>query len=89
MLVRLRNRLALSLLTAALAGCGSTTVTPARVTETNVARGARDIVGTSLVGVSGKTEKDQQGIDNAVAGLCGAGSYTPTECRKHAEETQK
>lgn len=52
-----------------------------------MASGARAIVGTSLIGVRGATPKDQDGVDNAVAGLCGVGAYTPAECSRHGKET--
>lgn len=51
-----------------------------------MAAGARGIVGTSLIGVRGSSDRDQAGIDDAVAGLCGAGSYTKAECARHGEE---
>lgn len=54
-----------------------------------MASGARAIVGTSLIGVRGATGKDQDGIDDAVAGLCGAGSYTRAECARHDKETSR
>lgn len=48
-----------------------------------MAAGARAIVGTSLIGVRGASSKDQDGIDDAVAGLCGARAYTAEECARH------
>lgn len=51
-----------------------------------MAAGARAIVGTSLIGARGASAKDQDGIDDAVAGLCGAGSYTRAECARHDRE---
>lgn len=51
-----------------------------------MAAGARAIVGTSLIGARGASVKDQDGIDDAVAGLCGARAYTQAECARHGEE---
>lgn len=54
-----------------------------------MAAGARAIVGTSLLGARGATVKDQDSIDDAVAGLCGAGSYTRAECARHDREASR
>lgn len=54
-----------------------------------MAAGARAIVGTSLIGVRGATVKDQDGVDDAVAGLCATGAYTKGECARHDRETAK
>lgn len=50
-----------------------------------MAAGARAIVGTSLIGTRGATPRDQENIDDSVAGMCGAGSYTQAECARHLE----
>jgi hypothetical protein len=47
------------------------------------------VVGTSLVGVKGATPKDQAGIDETAAGLCGAGIWTRSECARHGSENRK
>lgn len=44
---------------------------------------ARLIVGTSLVGARGASPRDQGAIDETVAGLCGAGVWTRSECARH------
>lgn len=54
-----------------------------------MARGAREIAGTSLIGAKGKTLEDQEAIDDTVAGMCGAGSYTKAECARHGKETRQ
>lgn len=46
---------------------------------------ARSIIGTSLIGARGKTAKDQDAIDDTVAGVCGARAWTVQECRAHDE----
>ncbi|MEQ1403818.1 hypothetical protein ABK249_02635 [Neorhizobium sp. Rsf11] len=46
---------------------------------------ARSIVGTSLIGARGKTARDQEKIDDTVAGLCGARAWTVEECAAHDE----
>ncbi|GAB4362285.1 MAG: hypothetical protein Kow0026_25970 [Oricola sp.] len=64
-----------------LAAC--TTSPPVAAGKADIARAARGIFGTSLIGVRGATPVDQDGIDAAVTGACAAGSYTPEECRRH------
>lgn len=54
-----------------------------------MASGARAIVGTSLIGARGASSKDQDAVDDAVAGLCGAGSYTRAECARHDKEASR
>jgi len=49
----------------------------------NLIESTRGIVGTSLIGAVGKTDADQDKIDDTVAGLCGAGVYTKMECLAH------
>ncbi|CDZ38055.1 hypothetical protein NOJ28_26560 [Neorhizobium galegae] len=49
-------------------------------------RTARAIVGTSLIGARGATLADQEGIDDTVAGVCGAGVWTPEECLAHDQK---
>jgi hypothetical protein len=48
----------------------------------------RSVVGTSLIGAKGAADKDQDGIDDSVAGICSVGAYTKTECERHDAETQ-
>jgi hypothetical protein len=81
-LTTLRNALALCAAIAATTAC-STTSPPASAGSKDVARGARAIFGTSLIGTRGATERDQDNIDDAVAGGCAAGSYTKSECVRH------
>jgi len=44
---------------------------------------ARSIIGTSLIGARGATPKDQEKIDDTVAGVCGSRTWTPAECAAH------
>jgi hypothetical protein len=44
---------------------------------------ARSIVGTYLIGARGKTPRDQDKIDETVAGLCGTKAWTEEECEAH------
>ncbi|MBE0691525.1 MAG: hypothetical protein IH590_00305 [Aquamicrobium sp.] len=84
----LRSALALCAATALLAGC-NTASKPIAAGSDHMAAGARAIVGTSLLGARGATVKDQDSIDDAVAGLCGAGSYTRAECARHGREASR
>ncbi|HTO29906.1 MAG TPA: hypothetical protein VL202_01810 [Pararhizobium sp.] len=68
------------------AGCSSTQQVSASKQKLNLT--ARAIVGTSLVGAWGATPRDQDKIDEAVAGLCGAGAWTKAECMAHDEAGQ-
>lgn len=43
------------------------------------------VVGTDLPGAQGKTLKDQDRIDSAIAGLCGAGIYGKDLCDVHTK----
>ena len=64
-----------------LPGCG----TPDGVNaSTDLQRStARSIIGTSLIGAKGKTDRDQFAIDETVSGICGAGVWTKSECARH------
>lgn len=73
----------------ALAGASCTSSRPIAAGSDHIAAGARAIIGTSLIGVRGASAKDQDGIDDAVAGLCGAGSYTRAECARHDREAAR
>jgi hypothetical protein len=58
--------------------------------QASVAKGqlqstARSIVGTSLIGARGATPRDQDKIDDTVAGLCGAKAWSAEECAAHDE----
>ena len=69
--------LAFALVTLTAASCSTLKPAPANKD------GLRRVVGTSLVGVQGRTQRDQLGIDETAAGLCGAGIWTPSECARH------
>ncbi|MGF7005782.1 hypothetical protein [Aminobacter sp. BE322] len=47
------------------------------------------MVGTSLVGVQGRTAADQAGIDATAAGLCAANIWTKSECAQHGKESRR
>jgi len=66
---------------ALLTGCGTSQALNA--SQNDIVRGARGVVGTALIGVQGKTPKDQDQIDETVARLCGTGVYTKSECARH------
>ena len=55
----------------------------------DLARAARGIMGTELIGTKGATKQDQDNIDDTVAGACSVGVYNPTECQRHEEAIQK
>jgi hypothetical protein len=44
---------------------------------------ARAIIGTSLIGAKGATPRDQEKIDDTVAGICGSRAWTAKECAEH------
>ena len=77
----LKKSLLASALVVSLTGCGTTQALNA--SQSDIVRGARGIVGTALIGAEGKTQKDQDKIDETVARLCGTGVYTPSECARH------
>lgn len=54
----------------------------------DLARAARSIFGTELIGTRGATPQDQDNIDDTVAGACAVGSYKAEECRRHQVLTQ-
>ena len=64
-----------------LVGCTSTK--PVSVAKGQLQSTARSIAGTSLIGARGATERDQDKIDDTVAGLCGARAWSPDECAAH------
>lgn len=59
------------------------------VTSERLNESARRIVGTSLIGAAGATASDQDKIDDTVAGLCGAQTWTKAECLKHEQSIGK
>ena len=82
----LLTRLALLAVSASiLAACTSSESLTAG--KADIAKAARGIFGTSLIGVKGATPADQDGVDAAVTGACAAKVYTPTECRRHQAQT--
>lgn len=66
-----------------VAACTSTQQVSA--SKTQLQSTARSIVGTSLIGARGRTARDQEKIDDTVAGLCGARTWTGEECAAHDE----
>lgn len=70
-------------LASTLVACGPSLKTAALKNDLQLS--ARRIVGTSLIGVKGETELDQDRIDDTVAGLCGAGIWTASECARHKQ----
>nr|WP_046665435.1 hypothetical protein [Neorhizobium galegae] len=82
------TRLALTVACAvSAAACTSTQQVGA--SKGQLSRTARAIVGTSLIGARGATPDDQEAIDDTVAGVCGAGIWTPGECLAHDQKTAK
>lgn len=70
-----------------VAGCttsGQVSASKDRQTDT-----ARKIVGTGLVGAQGRTEADQDKIDDTAARLCGARVWTRSECQRHGDESRR
>lgn len=68
------------------AGC-STTSQQGSASEQALASAARMVAGTSLIGAKGATKNDQDAIDDTVAGLCGVGAWTKSECARHGKAT--
>ncbi len=66
---------------AMLAGC--TTSSSIDAGKTDLARAARAVAGTSLIGAKGATPVDQEQIDDTAAGLCGAKAWSARECARH------
>nr|WP_245363406.1 hypothetical protein [Neorhizobium galegae] len=82
------TRLALTVACAvSAAACTSTQQVSA--SKGQLSRTARAIVGTSLIGARGATPDDQDAIDDTVAGVCGAGVWTPGECLAHDQKSAK
>lgn len=66
-----------------LAGCSTTEPVPVN------RDGLRRVVGTDLIGARGATGDDQMKIDLTIAGLCGGGVYTRSECARHGRESRR
>ena len=78
------KRIALALIVAcALSAAGCTSTARVSASKERLNQAARSIVGTSLIGVRGATAKDQNKIDETIAGLCGARVWTSAECSTH------
>lgn len=75
------NLVVCSFAVASLVGCG----TPAGISASADLQKStvRSVIGTSLIGTKGKTDRDQFAIDETVAGICGAGVWTQSECARH------
>lgn len=66
-----------------LAGC---TTSPRVSASADTQRATvRAVAGTALIGARGLTPADQDAIDDTAAGLCGAGAWTPSECKRHGD----
>lgn len=68
-----------------LAGC--TTSQQGTAGKEDLARATRGIIGTSLLGTKGLTPRDQDNIDDVVAGACAVKVFSELECRRHNQET--
>lgn len=66
-----------------LAGCSTSKPVPV------TGDGLRAVVGTSLIGARGASSADQGKIDETVAGLCGGGVWTRSECARHGREARQ
>lgn len=81
------NALALCAATAViLSGC--TTSQQGSAGKEDLSRATRGIIGTSLIGARGATPRDQDKIDDTVAGACAVKVFTQAECDRHTKETQ-
>ncbi len=63
-----------------MAGCTTTAPVGAKA---EIRETIRVVVGTDLIGARGATARDQRKIDITVAGLCGAGVWTRSECARY------
>lgn len=70
-----------------LAGC--TTSQQGSAGKEDLAKAARGIIGTSLIGTKGASTRDQDNIDDTVAGACAVGTFTTTECLRHQKLTEQ
>lgn len=74
--------LAFAVVTLTAASCSTSRLAPATTD------GLGDVVGTSLIGAQGRTPADQGKIDETVAGLCGGGVYTRSQCARPGRESR-
>lgn len=72
---------------ALIAGC-TTTQPKLNAGTSDLSRSVRGVIGTSIIGSRGATQKDQNNIDDVVAGACAVKAFTESECEKHDKETQ-
>lgn len=66
---------------ALLAGCNTTS----KLASAGAIDDIRRAIGTELPGTRGATPRDQDAIDDTIAGACKVGIYKPQECRRHNE----
>lgn len=78
----LKTRVASIVAASMLAGCSTSKPAPVSVD------GLRAVAGTSLIGARGATAGDQGKINETVAGLCGGGVWTRSECARHGREAR-
>ncbi|MCK8780578.1 hypothetical protein M0654_11330 [Rhizobium sp. NTR19] len=72
-----------SVVACALSVAACTSTKQASVAKGQLQSTARSIAGTSLIGARGATERDQDKIDDTVAGLCASKAWTKEECAAH------
>lgn len=72
----------------ALSAAACTSTPQVNAAKSQLQSTARSIVGTSLIGARGATPKDQEKIDETVAGVCGAKTWTAEECAAHDKAVQ-
>ena len=70
-----------------LVACGTTPGLDA--SKKQLTGSARAVVGTSLIGAQGASDRDQDKIDDTVAGLCATRTWTKEECRRHGERRSR
>lgn len=69
----------------ALSAAACTSTTRVNASKQSLTSTTRSIVGTSLIGAKGATQKDQDAIDDTAAGICAAGVWTASECKAHGQ----
>lgn len=67
-----------------MAGCSHSQ--QGNAAKPDLIRATRGIVGTDLIGARGATPRDQDKIDDTIAGLCGVKVYTESECDRHGSD---
>lgn len=78
------KRIALVLIAAyVLSAAACTSTQPVSAAKGQIQTTARSIAGTALIGARGATPRDQDKIDDTVAGLCGARAWSERECAAH------